>query len=221
VELLLSCYNGGMRTIPREVLRQKRSDPVETTRRPLDWTNESDAVLIAYLLGMLGDATYNKQHRTWRITQANKEWLQTLKDMLLRLGYRSWMYREGKQRKVYALETTAKSLTKEVDPRNLGTIEERTAYVRGYFDAEGGVPRQITHRMYIQFSQKNKDELNKLSEVLGENGIRCGKIHCPSSKVDPDYWRFFIACQSHQDFIQKIGSWHPRKNQILQSRVKI
>ena len=206
-----------MRTIPREVV----IDPVETTRQPLDWINESEMVLSAYLLGLLGDATYNKQHKTWRITQANQMWLLTLKDIFTRLGYKSWIYQEGKCRKVYALETTAKFLTKEINPRTLGTLAERKAYVRGYFDAEGGVPREATHWMYIQFSQKNKDELKVLSEILEKIGIRCGKIHCPSSRIDPDYWRFFIARQSHQDFIQKIGSWHPRKYRILQLRVKI
>lgn len=73
--------------------------------------------------------------------------------------------------------------------------------------------------MYIQFSQKNRQELEQIKIILKKLGIISGKVHNPSQKVDPNYWRFFISRQSHQKFIRIIGSWHPRKEKILASHL--
>ena len=100
-------------------------------------------------------------------------------------------------------------------------MPEKIAYVRGYFDAEGGVPRNSANRFYIQFVQKDFEELEKVRNMLEELGIRCGKIHNPSIKVDPEYWRFFVRAQSYQRFIELIGSWHPIKGLFLQKGMKI
>ena len=65
-------------------------------------------VIQAYLLGAIHDGTYNRKHKTYRITQKEKKWLKFIKDCLSNLGYRAWIYKEGKDRNVFALETTAK-----------------------------------------------------------------------------------------------------------------
>jgi len=94
-------------------------------------------------------------------------------------------------------------------------------YIRGFFDAEGGVPRQLTDRFYLQFVQKNRPKLVAIKNELGELGIQTGIVHNPSQRIDPEYWRFFIATQSQAAFIQTIGSWHPRKSIIFEQRMKI
>jgi len=58
-------------------------------------------------------------------------------------------------------------------------------------------------------------------KILVSFGIHCGKVHNPSHRIDPDYWRFFISRKSHNDFAKIIGSWHPRKEKILEIRMKI
>lgn len=179
-----------------------------------------DEEIIAYLFGAIHDGTYNQKHKTFRFTQANVDWLKFIKECLAKLGYKSWIYREGSKRRVYALETTASVLKSKFNPLE-SSEKAKISYVRGYFDAEGGIPRSLDQWFYIQISQKNKKELQVIKKILEENGIKCGKIHIPSVKIDPDYYRFFVSRQSHKEFAKVIGSWHPRKRKIFQLRMKI
>ncbi len=174
----------------------------------------------AYLQGALHDGTRSDLHNTHRISQKGTAWLSRLRGLLAEIGYKSWMYQEGKTREVYVLETTARFLDVDFDPDLLETDAERAAYVRGYFDAEGGVPQSPDARFYIQFTQKDRVELEKVKAVPERMGIECGQVHNPSAEVDPDYWRFYVRAKSHKDFAGLIGSWHPRKTGILQ-RMKI
>ncbi len=89
--------------------------------------------------------------------------------------------------------------------------------MRGYFDSEGSVPKKSGARFYIYFAQKNYEDLKRAKGFLEEIGIVCGKIHNPTQK-DPNYWRFFVSSGSYKDFIEKVGSWHPRKRQLLRMK---
>lgn len=189
-------------------------EPSETTRQTPRMTE-------AYLQGALHDGTYNARRKTHRFSQANIDWLQVLQRLLEELGYRAWIYKEGKSRGVYVLETSAKFLTIDFDPAQLASTEERIAYIRGFFDAEGGMPKNISSRFYIQMVQKNQPKLAWIRLALEDMNISCGLIHTPSKRVDPNYFRFFVSARSYKDFIEKIGSWHPRKHLIFESRVKI
>jgi len=122
---------------------------------------------------------------------------------------------------VYVLETLADFLDFTFDPLRLNVKEEKTAYIRGFFDAEGGIPRDKKERLYIQLSQKDKEKLEKLKKLLNDLGIKTGKIHNPSQKVDPNYWRMYVLAESHKKFLRIIGSWHPRKIRTLEKRMKI
>jgi hypothetical protein len=133
------------------------------------------------------------------------------------LGHSSWIYREGKQRdQMHAIETSAEFLDVNFDPDLLVTPSEQIAYVRGYFDAEGGIPRTLDAKPFqIQFTQKDRTELQKVQSILVSFGIRCGKIHNPSAKIDANYWRFFVSIPCNNEFARCIGSWHPRKEWLL------
>ena len=174
----------------------------------------------AYLQGALGDATFNRLHKTHRFSQKDREWLLLLKDLFAKLGYKAWIYKEGKARHLYVLETTAKFLNLRFDPSQLRS-EEAVAYVRGYFDAEGGIPQSLNSRFYVQFCQKNEFSLQRVKFILEELKIECGKIHNPSKRIDSHYWRFFVKANSYGNFIKKINSWHPRKKNLLLQRMKI
>ena len=203
-----------MRTIPREPsLEHELGLRRDYTRTPLN-------VLEAYLIGASHDGTWNEHHKTFRYTQREKSWLELIQQFLKLLGRKSWIYREGSQRSVWALETTF------CPPTQLWHLEQRlpaewVGYIRGFFDAEGGVPRQLNDRFYLQFVQKNRPKLMAIKNALGELGIQTGSLHNPSKRIDPEYWRFFIATRSHEDFIQLVGSWHPRKSKIFERRMKI
>ena len=200
--------------ISREV-GAKALDPSETTRRSPFSRKEIEA----YLQGALHDASRNKRTRI-RFVQKGSEWLEVLKNLLMELGHKSWMYREGKDREVYALETTARFLDFNFDLIGLNE-QEQAAYIRGFFDAEGGIPRNKHSKFYVQLVQKNPDKIAKLKAMLTAMDISSGVIHNPSERVDPDYWRIFVSTRSHGQFVKTIGSWHPRKYAVLRERMMI
>ena len=187
-------------------------DPSETIRRAPS--------IKAYLLGALHDGTFSSNKR-FRISQVGTDWLKILQVLFRNLGYNSWIYKEGKYRRVYVLETLANFLDFNFDPLRLESNEEKISYIRGFFDAEGGIPRNGKARFYIQLVQNDREKLEKLKILLSGLGIKTGKIHNPSQSVDPDYWRMYVLAKSQQSFLTKIGSLHPRKIKALKRRMVI
>jgi hypothetical protein len=173
------------------------------------------AELSAYLAGAMHDGTVSRLHGTNRIASMDLDWLGVIQSIVGRLGSKGWIYREGKARSVYVVE-----FVQDLDKRCLGTPEANAAYARGYFDAEGGIPRNSSARFYIQLVQKNRPDLEELRTYLQELGIECGKIHNPSVDVDPEYWRFYIRRRSQLAFAQKVGSWNPRKRSRLMEAIR-
>jgi hypothetical protein len=137
----------------------------------------------AYLIGASRDGTFNRLHNTLRISQRDARWLQILQVLFARLGSRSWTYQEGK-RNVWVIETTCRLDQSAIPSGDL----ECAAFARGYFDAEGGVPRDPRDRFYVQFGQKDYGDLARLRGVLAQMGLECGRLHNPSARADPDYW---------------------------------
>ncbi len=199
----------------QKISREVVIDPSETTRRS---PFKSKSEIKAYLQGALHDG-YRRENRI-RFSQKGTEWLTVLKNLLNYLGHKSWMYQEGK-RDVYDLETTAAFLDFKFDPRSLQTSEEKAAYIRGFFDAEGGIPHNRNSSLYIQLVQKDRDKMQKLKEILQSLGIKTGVLHNPSRRVDPNYWRCFVSTASHSDFVRIVGSWHPMKRARFEERIMI
>ena len=85
-------------------------------------------------------------------------------------------------------------------------------------DAEGGIPRSTSSRFYVQLAQKNRLDLEDLRDRMQGLGLKCGCLHVPSVAADPEYWRFYVAAASHRQFYERVGSWHPRKRALLDSR---
>lgn len=169
----------------------------------------------AYLVGAMHDGTFNPLHKTVRIAQADTRWLHVLQLLFRTLGHRSWIYREG-TRNVWVVESICR-----LQQGTFIIAKEQTAFVRGYFDAEGGVPMASNARFYVQFVQKNLEDLARVRDAMAAMGMRCGTIHNPSERVDPDYWRFYVLASSHHDFIVRINSWHPRKRFALSARASL
>ncbi len=177
--------------------------------------------LEAYLQGALKDATESYLHGTHRFGQNDIRWLEVLNQCLTLLGHTGWIYREGRTRRFWVLETTASFLSTSFDASILAGSPAGLAFARGYFDAEGGMPRKNDARLYFQFSQKDRSDLEILRRVLVTAGIDCGRLHNPSHRVDPDYWRFYVRARSHDRFMSLVGSWHPRKRKQIYNRMKI
>jgi hypothetical protein len=159
----------------------------------------------SYLLGAAHDACVSRLHNTVRFSQNDRRWLDVLSRLLMSVGYRSWSYEEG-TRGVFVLETCWRQ-----GELLISTDEQAIAYVRGYFDAEGGLPRNPEARAYVQFVQKDFVDLSQTRDFLSALGISCGRLHNPSRAVDPHYWRFYVRTASIKGFTRVISSWHPRK----------
>ncbi len=194
-----------------------RYNPSETTRRtPFSWNREE---ILAYLHGAMHDASLNKKRRV-QFVQKYLEWLEMIQNLLEFIKVKSWIYKEGKDRNLYVLETTCPELHFDFDPLILNSRNVKIAYVRGFFDAEGGTPRN-NKRFYIQLVQKDYKKIESLKKILSELGIYSGTIHNPSKKIDPNYWRIFISSRGYFDFVSKIGSYHPIKSKIFQEWMMI
>ena len=180
----------------------------ETTREALQGARMSKA----YILGALHDGCVRKY--TYRIAQKYPEYVNYLACLIRSFGYRAWVYKEGAKRSVYVVEFSRKVLS----GFEVSSISDKTEYVRGYFDAEGSVPLNGS-RPYIYFCQKDKKSLEEVKCFLAELGIACGEIHNPSTREDPNYWRFFVGAKSYSDFARVIGSRHPVKQRILEKMI--
>jgi hypothetical protein len=141
--------------------------------------------------------------------------MEVLQVLLRRVGSRGWIYEEG-GRGIWTIETTFHP----PEPRQQETARIHEAYIRGYFDAEGGMPRDVSARFYIQLTQKDRTDLARLRRRFVGLGISCGRIHNPSVRVDPDYFRFYVLSESHAVFMQYIKSWHPLKRALISERLR-
>jgi intein-encoded DNA endonuclease-like protein len=166
-----------------------------------------------YLLGVLHDAT--KRKITYRISSKENSYVQFLANMIKSMNHNAWTYQEGKTRDMYIVEFSKKIM----DNVQIRTKKHKIDYIRGYFDAEGSVPKSKKSRFYIYFSQKDKKDLQQLKSYLTDLGIICGKTHNPSKKIDPNYWRFYISCKSYKKFVNTIGSCHPTKKKLLRMKI--
>lgn len=175
----------------------------------------------AYIFGAMHDGTIRHSDHRYRIAQKGTEWLLVIQRLLASAGYKSWIYQEGKTRSVYILESVAPIFRESFDPYRLRTVIEKVNYVRGFFDAEGGIPQSLTSKKYIQLVQKDYRKIQLIKDFLKESDIATGKIHNPSKQVDPDYWRIFVSLPSIPRFVNIVGSWHPRKRAIFTEWMKI
>jgi hypothetical protein len=161
--------------------------------------------LKSYLLGAMHDGTVRRH--TVRLSQKEEAYVLLLKELMIGCGRRAWTYKEGRSRDLYVLEFSRSLL----EGHRLRSRKEVIHYVRGYFDAEGSVASPMAPDPYLYFGQKDRSDLARLREMLGSLGVSCGKIHNPSRRADPDYWRFFVSRRSIPRFAKVVGSWHPRK----------
>ena len=190
--------------IPREPRRRRG--------RRRDYT-QAPQITKAYLLGIIHDASVRKT--TYRVATKNQTFAEILKQGIIDLGRTAWIYKEGKSRNLWIVEFS-KSLLNRM---KIISREEKLDFVRGFFDAEGGIAKSSKVRFYLYFCQKNKIILKEIKRHLVSFGIESGVIHNPSKRVDPNYWRFFIRAKSYKKFAKVVSSSHPEKLPILRMKI--
>ena len=139
---------------------------------------------IAYILGAIRDGSMDiraGKNYEIKIGQENKEWLEILQVMFRRsFGFGGSITRH--MGIYHILRITRKSIVEEVlrlsefrKPQsewNTPTVVRYQAlrvlkvYVRGFFDAEGGIPENPRKWRYVSFDQKNKESLEFVRNVL-------------------------------------------------------
>ena len=97
----------------------------------------------SYLLGALHDGTLRP--RTVRISQKEETYILLLRDMVKGMGCNAWAYREGRDLNLFVVEFSRFLLV----PHRIKSVRERIDHIRGYFDAEGGVPARASVAPYI------------------------------------------------------------------------
>ncbi len=108
----------------------------------------------AYLLGILHDGT--QRHLTYRVATKNIHFANLLLGNIKKMGINAWIYQEGKTRNLWIIEFSRKHL----NGVQINTPQDKIEYLRGYFDAEGGIAHSLSVRYYLYYCQKDKRDLN-------------------------------------------------------------
>ncbi|MBI2674942.1 MAG: LAGLIDADG family homing endonuclease [Candidatus Aenigmarchaeota archaeon] len=187
---------------------------------------------IAYLLGALRDATADirkAKNYEIKISQKEMDWLVLLQKFFeTHFGIRGNITKHvngavilrlnGKDVVNSVLEISEMKIPQEFweTPKiiKIQPLEIQISYLRGFFDAEGGLPKNPgnAEQLYLSFSQKNKEAVRFLRKLLIKKGYKptnitfCGKV-----------WEFRLARKKDMIFFcDKIGSWHKDKKRRLE-----
>lgn len=198
-------------------------------------TNEN----IAYIIGALRDGCFTKNEKYYvyriRIYQKNKEWLEKVSDIFYNAFGKIPTIKHDKRDNVWCLILDSKSIFQKLVkisefpgnqrtwklPKFISEASEeiKKEYIRGFFDAEGGVPHiekkeQEQKNIRIYFSQVSEEALIELKRLIEEFGIKCGKVSGPYFKKgfeNPTYGLRIHGISEVAKFSMIIGSLHPEK----------
>lgn len=208
--------------------------------------------LTAYFLGALRDGCFikNEKNSTYRIRiyQKNKEWIDNLAKMSVILFGKKPTVSIDERDCVWSLMINSKEIFEKVcelsnypgsqkewnTPKIVlnSSLETKIEYVRGFFDAEGGVPHVEkgwveNKNVRIHFTQCNKKCLDELKQIVSDLGIKMGKVCGPYFKKG--YKTTVYRLKIHGiwevvNFFDKIGSLHPEKNHrlsLIKKRIQV
>ncbi len=190
--------------------------------------------LLAYLVGALRDGTVAKEmgnEYTVSFYSIDRDYIEVIRDYVRKcFGIRPRITRFGdclgvriRSKPVYLFFR----ILFEVPPRQVywdtpklikkSNDVAKSAYISGFFDAEGTVPRferlGIVKRknLYARFVQKNKESLSFIKEELEMKGIKCGKVYWSDEK-----WNLKISSSKSLKLFSKfVNLRHPMKARRL------
>jgi len=187
------------------------------------------ASALGYLVGALGDASLvfrpEKAEYCVEFEQKSKGWLE--KSIAPRIRREFGKRIEVKRRKsgLYRLRLYGKApyLLLSKFWRNKSLImhegaEFQSAFVRGFFDAEGSAPKRKRGTGYrISIYQKDRQPLRIISRILRKRGVRVGKItNSRDIGILPVRGK-----ENIRKFADLIGSEHPEKKRMLLTLVRV
>ena len=196
---------------------------------------------IAYLLGALRDGNLyeSKKHNVYRIRiyQKNKTWLKIIDNLFSKvIGEKTiwlkdprkdlWYIQIGKKHLYEKIRKIVKSSYEIPEVIKNSSLNCQVEYVRGFFDAEGGILRIENYEhnkillqeklqdIRINFGQINKESLNFIKMVLEKLSISSGKICGPYFKNNnskPFYQLNIYGIKNLIKFHDFVGTLHPLK----------
>ena len=183
-----------------------------------------------YILGALRDGCLTTQW-TIKIKQKNKEWLSHVLVPLFKQVFdrkiKNNIYIQEDYTTVWYLAFKDEKIWKylqNLENRSPRTPEEQKFYIMGYWDADGGCPKNSTlqKKIYIKFTQKDKKSLIDLKKMIESFGIRCGKVRLSENAQYGKIWRFSITNKEGiLKFCKKIGSMHPEKKLRMKTIINL
>ncbi|MBI2075830.1 MAG: hypothetical protein HYT72_01105 [Candidatus Aenigmarchaeota archaeon] len=181
---------------------------------------------IYYLIGALRDGCLTKDW-TIKFSQKYKEWLSsTILPLFNEVFETSYslgnIYPENKEKTTWSLSICNKKIwlqLKELIAEAPKTTEEQRLYIKGFWDADGGCPRDptISKKIYIKFTQKDKRSLEQIKEILSQKfSIKAGTVRVSEITERGTIWRMTITNKRGiLRFCDKIDSGHPIKQKRL------
>ena len=194
---------------------------------------------IAYLIGALRDGNFSEIpgqgiYRI-RLYQKNKKWLEVLAGIIERnFGKKPGFYFDGRHG-VWCLSVTSKRVYQELSKLSEYTGDQstwlapswvkkelvlKTAFVRGFFDAEGSVNSfektlDVPEKnVQVYFAQANRGVLEEVKEILSESGVKSGRVCGPYVKKGSETGMFALLVHGSVQvlrFYDCFGSAHPEK----------
>lgn len=194
---------------------------------------------IAYILGAMRDGSFirNKTYGIHRIMvyQKNKIWIERVSALFeISFGKKPTIQKDNRDN-VWSLMVNSveifRSLVKigeyngnQKDWNTPSFIikahpEVKKEYIKGFFDAEGGVPHIEKRRIEpknirIHFTQSNKKCLEEIKQMIEFFGIKTGRVCGPYYKKgysDPIHRLKIHGISKVAKFNKIIGSMHPEK----------
>jgi hypothetical protein len=187
---------------------------------------------IFYLIGALRDGCLTTGF-TVKYAQRYREWLSNVILPLINKNFNlnlteKCIYYQSKKWPFWYIAVSNKKLwhslnkIKVLIPR---TKKEQKFYIKGFWDADGGCPRNpvINKKNYIKFTQKDKKSLEELKNMLEKNfKIRCGNVIKSEENKNGFIWRFSITNKNGiVNFCKNVGSLHPVKRIRLEKMKSI
>ncbi len=185
---------------------------------------------LSYLVGALRDGcfTIDKKQSAYRIRiyQKSKEWLGRIAEILENNFSKKPSFYLDKRRNVWCLALSSKEIISKLmaiceydfnqsqwfTPSWIknGNFDIKTAYIRGFFDAEGSIE---TKNIRIYLAQANKKVLEEIKYLLQEIEIK-SNLSGPYIKKGTATEMYALIIYGKErviNFYNKIGSYHPDK----------
>lgn len=194
---------------------------------------------LAYIIGALRDGCFTEIKENYiyriRVYQKDKKWILQLAEKFQWLFDKKPAIEFDNRKNVFNLRLDSKEIYKVITkvaeyPGNqkqwntpkwiLKSPQKiQKEYVRGFFDAEGGIPhvekREIKPtNIRVHFSQGNKKSLVELKKMINNFGIKTGSVCGPYFKKnykDPQYALMIHGIKEVTQFYQIFGSLHSLK----------